>query len=115
MSSAKNPYTDLPEAHRSRDDFPEAYAAPNETLEVVRRSEEKELTHTRENDAPEVNDSTFSTPGSAGQGDSARKARRRRWIYAIAILFLLFAVALGVGLGVGLSQSRYAQIMHMLF
>ena len=108
MSTATKEYSDLPEAYRTPgSDLPEPYASPRENLEVVRKSDEKQVVG---HDAPEVS----NNQKAAGAADLAplheqprsRARRRRRWIIILAVLLVILAISLGVGLGVGLSRSR---------
>lgn len=101
MANTAREYSDLPETYANPDDLPEAYASPNEALEVVRKSQDKEVARAREDDAPE-----FSGTDEDGAALTEQKPSRRRLrIILVAAIALALAIALVIGLGVGLSQS----------
>lgn len=104
MADNAEKYSDLPETYVSKDNLPEPYAAPSESLEPVPRSAEKEVARNREDDAPEVTEASQRDVGETGAKPVQRR-RKLRWIL-IAATVVVLALALGIGLGVGLSQSE---------
>lgn len=104
MADNAREYSDLPETYISKDNLPEPYAAPNQTLEAVQKSEEKKVARTREDDAPEVTGADQYDDREAASGPAQRR-RKLRWILVAAAVVTL-ALALGLGLGVGLSPSE---------
>lgn len=101
---ARKQYSDLPETYVAHDtQLPEPYASPNEALEVVRASEEKEVTRTREDDAPEL---LGQNNRREDHGSSRHKRRRKLVLMVITAVLVLLAIALGAGLGVGIAGSK---------